>query len=696
MALLERSTRASASGKPKTTKFRPDIQGLRALAVIAVIADHFLGWPSGGFIGVDVFFVISGFLITSLLLREQVQTGTISFIGFYFRRAKRIMPAALLVIAATIAAAFALYGSARITSTVWDGVWATLFGANWRFAIIGTDYFQAGGPTSPLQHYWSLSVEEQFYFVWPWLMLLIFWAASRWKSSLAGARSAVGVSIVLLTALSFAWSVWETQNNASWAYFSTFSRAWELGVGAIVAVYSARFSGMRPGIRETLGWIGLAGIVVAVFTTNDAVAFPGPSAAFPVLATALVIAAGIGRERSFLWPLTNPVSRYLGDISYSLYLWHFPVAILLLSLFPRDSLEYYIVGIILMLVLSALSFHLIENPVRKLEWPMKHRPRPPRAAIGDKTKLIGLAALAVLTTCVVVGALMPRDTSDGALASSGQPVVIGESAALPKVKCWGAAALDASADCSRDIGNDVAPASKALAADLGNSYDCFPPKGHALKTCAYGAGETRVAIVGDSHAAALLPGLTDQVVALGWKLDTYVGEGCIWEADACVAMGDIQAKLLAEPYDIVITSAYRGNGDRNKELQAAAFAAQWRPVAAAGSKIVVVEDNPTDAGDAVECVQRINLDVASNDCSIDLSSAFRLADAAVMAASAVENSVVVETRKYFCTSIACPGIIGNVLVYRDDISHISGTFSKTLGPYLAQDIAKATSSISSK
>lgn len=696
MAISVGSASTRAAAEPKTGTFRPDIQGLRALAVLAVMADHLLGWPSGGFVGVDVFFVISGFLITSLLLREHDRTGTISFTGFYLRRAKRIMPAALLVIVATISAAFVLYGTARFNSTVWDGVWATLFGANWRFAILGTDYFEAGGPISPLQHYWSLAVEEQFYFIWPWLMLLIFWAVSRRQSSSAGgARRVVGIAIILLTAFSFAWSVWETQSNASWAYFSTSSRAWELGVGAIVAVYAASFSGIRPGVRRMLGWSGLAGIVVSIFIMNDTVAFPGPSAAFPVLAAALVILAGTG-GRSSLWPLTNPVSRYLGDISYSLYLWHFPVTILLLSLFPGDSMEYHIVGIVAILVLSILSFHLVENPARKFVWRKDTRYHSPRSGAGNRTSMIWLGVLAGVTAVVVVAALMPRDASDSAIASKGNATSIGKTAILPKVKCWGAAALDASADCLRDMGKDVEPNPKLLAEDLGNSYDCFPPKGQPLKTCSYGSGAIKVALVGDSHAASLLPGLTDQAKAQDWKLDTYVGEGCIWAPNACLAMGEIQTRLLSGSYDIVITSAYRGNGDRNKEAQAAAYADQWQPVAATGSKIVIVEDNPTDAGRAVECVQRINFDVANNDCNINVAAAFRLEDAAAMAASEVANSVVVDTRKYFCTKDACPAVIGNVLVYRDDISHLSGTYSTTLGPYLAQDITSAAARLQTK
>jgi hypothetical protein len=220
--------------------YRPDIQGLRMVAVVAVLLDHMIEWPSGGFVGVDVFFVISGFLITGLLLREHDRTGTISFSGFYRSRIRRIAPAAASVLIVTVTPARFAFGSARFISTAWDSMWAFLFAANWHFAALGTDYFEATGPVSPIQHFWSLAVEEQFYFVWPWLMLLIFVLAGRrgqWDKSRAG--RAAGIAMIAITAASLAWALWEAANNPTWAYFSIFLRTWELGVGALIAVFGS-------------------------------------------------------------------------------------------------------------------------------------------------------------------------------------------------------------------------------------------------------------------------------------------------------------------------------------------------------------------------------------------------------------------------------------------------------------------------
>lgn len=197
------SFRRAQGAASKRQHLRSDIQGLRAFAVIVVILDHLLHWPSGGFIGVDIFFVISGFVITESLLQEQERTGSISFSAFYKRRVKRILPASTLVLVVTVTASFLTYNQSRFISVAWDAVWALFFSGNWHFAAAGTDYFQSGGPVSPLQHYWSLAVEEQFYFVWPWVMLLIFALLSRRSNTGTAPRIAVGAAITVTCAASF-------------------------------------------------------------------------------------------------------------------------------------------------------------------------------------------------------------------------------------------------------------------------------------------------------------------------------------------------------------------------------------------------------------------------------------------------------------------------------------------------------------
>ena len=241
-------------GRPKAGP-RRDIQGLRAFAVVAVVLDHLVDWPRGGFVGVDVFFVLSGFLITGLLLREHERTGRISFGDFYRRRVKRIVPAATIVIVATVVASWFVFTSARFGSTLGDAVYALLFAGNWRFALQSTDYFSAQ-TTSPLQQYWSLGVEEQFYLVWPLLLLAVFAVMARRGGTARQARKVVGAVLGVVVLASFAWALYETAAVPDRAYFSTFSRTWELGVGALLAVAAPLLARLPGHVRPVLSWTG--------------------------------------------------------------------------------------------------------------------------------------------------------------------------------------------------------------------------------------------------------------------------------------------------------------------------------------------------------------------------------------------------------------------------------------------------------
>ena len=272
--------------------FRADIEGLRAVAVSLVVLDHMVGWPVGGFVGVDIFFVVSGFLITGLLLKEHDKRGRISFVGFYRRRIRRILPMSTLVIAVTVAASMMLYFAPRADEIRTDGLWALLFSANWRFHDVGVDYFSSSGSPSPLQHYWSLAVEEQYYFMWPWLLAAALPLLARLR---LGWRPVVGGLVAAVTVIAaFGWSLHESSAAPMSAYFSTFSRAWELLAGAVLAIAASRLTGLGRGVRAVLGWGGLAAILLSAFVVRPESSFPAPAGLLPVLGTVAVIAAGSG------------------------------------------------------------------------------------------------------------------------------------------------------------------------------------------------------------------------------------------------------------------------------------------------------------------------------------------------------------------------------------------------------------------
>jgi peptidoglycan/LPS O-acetylase OafA/YrhL len=685
--------------KAKASGARRDVQGLRAVAVLAVIADHLFAWPTGGFVGVDVFFVISGFLITGTLLREHVRTGGISFRGFYIRRVKRIIPAAVLTLGATIGASYWLLNDSRARDTVVDAVWSFFFAGNWRFAIKGTDYFQEGLLPSPVQHFWSLAVEEQFYLVWPWLMLAVLTVGARKLGWDQRVRSrAVGAVIGVITLSSFAWAMQQTATGPTVAYFSTFTRAWELGVGALLAIAGRALTIGSPLVRSALGWVGFVGILVAVFIVPQAPGFPAPWAALPVFATALVIVAGQGAEQRHLWPLTNPVSQYLGDISYSLYLWHFPVIVLLVALLPSDSVLYYGAAAVLVFGLAVASYHLVEDPVRKSAWLLPRSPgRRTVRALQPRWRWVGLAIVAPCTAALLVGALLsatPHLASPVALplANLGLPGSAGTGA-----QCFGAAVMDLSRKCNAAPRSaSVTPAVDQMTSDTKDAYKCWINYHSPLKTCSYGAtgaGAVSVALIGDSHAAMLLPGLRQQLLRNNWRLDTYFGWGCQWSVGAVTAcdkvLGQIEQRLEKGPkYDIIITTAARQKTGKDKARVSEEMARAWQPVAHRGTKIVVIGDNPLPSKGAMECLQRVGFS-AHDSCSTPRSEALSEIDPLIKAASQVRGSHFVDLTSFFCNASQCPSVIGNVITYSDTDGHMTGTFSETLGPYLFRAVEKA-------
>ncbi|WP_448003863.1 acyltransferase family protein [Agromyces bauzanensis] len=668
-----------------TRELRADIQGLRAFAVVAVILDHLFHWPTGGFVGVDVFFVISGYLITSHMIRELDRTGHLSLSAFYRRRIRRIAPAASLVIVATVAFAVFLLPRGRALSIAMDGIWAFFFGANWRSMAIGTDYFQLGQLPSPLQHFWSLSVEEQFYFVWPLLTMIVFTTAIwRWGAS-SRAHVATFAAYAAIVALSFVWALVETAGNPTAAYFSTLSRAWELGVGALLALVGVAAWRLSLPTRVGLAWFGVVGLLASVFMIDAESAFPAPTVALPVLATALVIAAGVGaddtRYRHALWPLTNRVSGYLGAISYSLYLWHFPVIVFLATFVPLDSRRYFALVLAGTAILSVISYHFVEEPVRRSTWLLP----------GSRTKVGRRAAVVatVGTVAVVVAAGL------GAARLASPPP---ETRAPVAAECVGAeAAPGADSDCQRPDAisiDDVTPTLDVLPDDTAGGYSCWRPEGDALKTCTFGSerqegAETlRVALVGDSHAAALLPAFLDRVDDLGWSLDTYLGYGCQWRDQAersdCDGVADeVQQRLVDGAYDLVITTGARW---ANAAAPTDSFVERWDEVASTGADVVVVAAVPTVPDATFACVSRVGADL--NECATSRAEALRPPDPMLDAARHADVRVV-DMTDFYCDSSVCPAVIGNVIVYRDAAGHTTGTYMKTMAPFLIERIGSA-------
>lgn len=323
------SAHTEIAGQPRGRDFRPEVQALRALAVALVVVYHLRAdWLPGGYIGVDVFFVISGFLITGIMAREVERTGGLRLGHFYARRARRILPAAAVTIVVVVAAAVTFLPPTRWLSVGDQALSSALFFQNWLLAAESVDYLAEGSAPSPFQHFWSLAIEEQFYSLWP--VVLVVLAGVLARAARPGAfRVAAAAVLVVITGASLLTSVLMTATGEPSAYFVTHTRAWELGAGGLLALVGT--SG-RPDSRAmgVLSWAGVAAILIAAFTFTGATAFPGIAAVLPVAGTMAVIYAGRSTGGwSTRWIVDRPSVQWLGNASYSLYLWHWPVIVIL-------------------------------------------------------------------------------------------------------------------------------------------------------------------------------------------------------------------------------------------------------------------------------------------------------------------------------------------------------------------------------
>ncbi|TDD98819.1 acyltransferase family protein, partial [Jiangella asiatica] len=389
-----RSTGRTRRRAERREGFRADIEGLRAVAVGLVLAYHAgLPWVPGGFVGVDVFFVISGFLITGLIVREVETTGRLRLARFYARRIRRLLPATAVVLAATAALTVAVLPPVRWAQTAGDIAAAAGYVVNWRLAGDAVDYLSADAPPSPVQHFWSLAVEEQFYLAWPLLIIAVVWAHRRFGRR-SSPRRALVAGLAVIAVPSLAWSVHLTATSPGQAYFVSTTRAWELAIGAALALAATRLARLPHRSATVAAWAGLGAIAVAALTYDATTAFPGHTALLPTLGAAAVIAAGTTTHRTSPGALlgTAPM-RFIGGLSYSLYLWHWPLLMAATAGWGGLSTAQGLLVVTASIVPAWLTHRLVEAPIHHARALATH---PARAfAVGALATAVALTAAAI-------------------------------------------------------------------------------------------------------------------------------------------------------------------------------------------------------------------------------------------------------------------------------------------------------------
>ena len=677
----------------------------------------------GGFAGVDVFFVISGYLITGQLWRGYAQTGKAGLASFWGRRARRLIPAAALVLTVTWIASRMIEPATQLANTAQQILASALYYQNWQLSSDAVNYFKSDNAATPVQHFWSLSVEEQFYLVWPLLFLLAAFltamfaargAAAERRATAAGRaapvladtvladtgraarrRRARGTAVVVLTAAlviaSLAYSVHETNAGAA-AYFMTTTRMWELGAGGLLALAPAR--GTRALARQGwLGWAGLTLVIGSAFLLSGSMAFPGTLALIPVLGAVALIAGGSAQGRHGPSRLTSArLMVFTGGISYSLYLWHYP----LIDLYTgwRGRAPGLLSGPVILAVcvlLAWLTKTFVEDKVRLAPFIAGHRWR---------SLAVALVAVvpAALAGVYIAGEPGPWNGTLGP-DYPGAAVLAGVVTKVP-----------------------AAPVLKPpdpISETLDQTGGCLNDFGTSTPTeCVFGDTASpvlTVALVGDSAAMQWFGALNAIAVRRHWKLVTELHSSCPWtstlvlnwngigELTACQAWGAAVLHDLTTTIrpDVVITTDYpsllstpghpvNASPAAMAEI-GAGMARYWTRLEAAGVSVTPIRETPDLVEDVPTCVDEHPTDLAR--CDVPVSAAI-LPDSPVTDAAKLMNGkvTVVNANSLICGPKTCAPVVGNVLVFGDR-HHLTGPYSTSTAPFLESLLLRANKTL---
>jgi peptidoglycan/LPS O-acetylase OafA/YrhL len=659
------------------------------VAVLIVVGNH-AGVPymGGGYVGVDVFFVISGYLITRWLLGRSLERARVPFASFYAARARRILPAAALTLVAVCAASALYLNGVRALAAIHDAVWAAFFAANVHFAAVGTSYFAQDAPPSPIQHLWTLAVEEQFYVVWP-LLLAGFIALAAGRRPGPVPRGPLAVMVGIAVAASFAWSVHQTAASPIAAYFSTAARGWELGVGVLLAVVAPPIARVPPSMRGALAWAGLAGIAAATVAYSPATAVPGYAAALPVLGAALVVAGGMGEAPAGGAGalLEHPPLPLIGDVSYAYYLWHWPVLVIVAGYAGHELSTTANVGLMVAAFgLSWLTFRAFENPLRHTV-----RLRRPRGAL-----LLWPASVAA-----VLGTVALSESSLPTYATAAPRLLLGAPASTPATDPAAVArrverAVAASvAPARRDdpVPRALVPAVDRLDGDIFHVDQCKGREtkgGRASRLCSFGDPDGRrvIAVLGDSHVEMWMPGIVRFGREHHWQVMPFIKSACeafkLWTAARCgvwYAWAKPQIRRL-HPDAILVGHSYSGWG----RASIAAIGRELHELHAISPRVILLEDPPDRPVRSVDCLLARGATLGS--CTFPVTPEQAAVDAGVRRQAAATGTRYVRTRQWLCAHGRCPTVVGNVIVFKD-ASHLTQEYVRILAQPLAAEIAHA-------
>lgn len=654
--------------------YRPEIQGLRAIAALLVAIYHiWFGSVSGG---VDVFFVVSGFLITGSLARQVQSQGEVQFLKFWAGLIKRLIPAALLVIALTAIASFLLLPKVNWIPVIKQGVAAVVYMENWQQAFSAIDYLSDRETANPFKHYWALSVQGQFYLIWPLLMFVVLSVARRYRLSLGVLIPAV---LAVIFAVSLAYSVYATHSNQSFAYFNTFARMWEFALGGLL-VFAVPHIGTSRIVRLLLGWVGIVAVISCGLVLQVSTVFPGYAALWPTIAACLVIVCGSGDRFGAGAFLSSRFFTWFGDISYSFYLWHWPVLTfyLLLQGTNKASIADGVVVLGMSGGLAWVTARLIEEPARF-------------SSIGKRmpSRAFGFGMACCVPAILIFGSWSVHTITQREDATV-QEAVPGEG------EYPGAMALiggDWGELNNSNLGAPpVYPGPFDVHKSIPVSYSdgCHKDiQGTDIEHCVYGdsKGDVTIAIVGGSHSAQWLPSLEPVALRQGWRILNFTKSACWFSTELkdgknsdCLDWNEkVLARLIELKPDYVFTMATRAQGGR--EHVPGGYVDHWDSLLEKGIKVIGIRDNPwwQEVYSPAECVDVFGRDSAR--CKVNRDDVLAEINPSAEFAKKNHGITILDLSDYLCDKNLCHPVVGNIQVYRDR-HHISSAYMVSLAPIL--------------
>jgi len=662
-------TDAMTASKKASSSYRPEIQGIRTIGALLVAVFHIWGGRVSG--GVDVFFVISGFLITGSLYREVEKRGTIDVVAFWGRIANRIAPMAYFVLALTLLAALLWMPQSRQQGLLIEIFYSAFHLENLKLMMNSVDYLARNEAPSPVQQFWALSVQVQFYAVWPFLLLTIAFLVRRLR---AGASTyLMALAVVFLASLSY--SIVQTRLDPSPAYFNTLARVWEFALGGILAVYLPHVS-LPERLREIAGWLGLAAVVSCGFIIPASAHYPGYVALWPTLGAALVLLSGGGKTRFGAERIlaAKPLVA-MGEISFSFYLWHWPVLIFALIVTRQKHLSLWqgLAVIAIALFGAYVTARWVEQPIQ-------------RSPVGKKKAWHIHAMGAALALPVLVTAGVWHLSIEWEEMRQREAVE-------RRAKDYPGGSLPISRAKLLQPGIPLYPETKRVKSKHPNRCQ-QNERDPEVTMCNYGVQEgarKTIALVGGSHSEHWLPALEGVAYEQKWNIVAITKSACPFmdggggRPPHCAQWNESvhEALIKLKPDAVFLTSTRRlGPNPQNwREAVPRGYLKHWERLAKHGITVIAVRDSARIDKNNLECVDANQADIMK--CARLRAEIFDEVDPTSRLEKKPENVSFIDLTDRFCDETYCFPVIGNVLVLRD-AHHITIEYARTLAAPLGE------------